>query len=232
MERINYYIRRITFFNHILKHFDEKNYLESSILVIGCGTGLEALCLQNSNLNSIVVGIDVDPNRLLNEVKNKINLIICDALSLSLRNDVFDVSYCYHVLEHVTSSQKCIEEIKRSLKNNGSLFLATPNRRRLLAYIYSAEKKSLNEIIVLNLHEWIARLRGDFIPIKHHVGFYEEELIFLLHRFFPRVIRLTTEYNLFISKNSLYEPLIKILNFIGILRLITISHTFYCHVNT
>lgn len=227
LERINAYKKRIDFFLFTLKRAGEQ-VSGRRFLFVGCGTGLEALCLKQEIPDSLVVGIDIRRNAFVKEVKNKVDFVACDGLSLPFRDEVFDFCYCYHVLEHVVHHQKCIEDMKRILKGHGGLFLATPNRRRLAGYIGFAQKTSLYEAIRRNFGEWLGRLRGNSLPGKCHCGFYEEELQMSLNSYFPRVVCVTTEYNVYASQNNLFEPIVKLCHVIGILRLLTPSHTFYC----
>ena len=227
LERINAFKKRIDFFLITLKRMS-KQVSGRRFLFVGCGSGLEALCLKNEIPDSLVVGVDIDRSGFIKESKNMVNLIVCDGLSLPFRDEVFDFCYCYHVLEHVVSYQKCIEKMKMVLKGDGSLFLATPNRRRLLSRVSSVKDISLYKVIRANLSQWLSRVRGNFLPGKRHCGFDEEELKRSLNGCFPTVICLTTEYNVYISKNSILEPFVKVCHAIGILRLFTVSHTFYC----
>ncbi len=227
LERISAYKVRIDFFLSTLEKEGEQ-VSGRMFLFVGCGSGLEAICLKQEIPDSLVVGTDVDRNAFVKEVRNDVDLVVCDSSVLPFKGKIFDFCYCYHVLEHMADHQKGIEEMKKTLKSDGGLFLATPNRRRLMGYILSAQKASLYEVVSRNLREWLARFRGNFIPGKRHCGFYEEELWILLNSCFPRVACLTTKYNLYASRNSLFKPLVNLCHKIGILRQLTVSHTFYC----
>jgi len=48
--------------------------------------------------------------------------------SLPFKENSFDIIISNHVIEHVQDQQLHINEIKRTLKSNGALYLATPNR--------------------------------------------------------------------------------------------------------
>jgi SAM-dependent methyltransferase len=227
LERINEYKKRIDFFLYILKKVGEQAS-GKRFLFIGCGSGIEAFCLKQEIPDSSVIGIDTNRDAFTKKVEKKIDLVVCDSQLFPFRDEVFDFCYCYHVLEHVMHYQKCVEEMKRILKDNGVLFLATPNRRRLISYISSAQKTSLYEVITWNFSEWLARFRGKFLPGKYHCGFYEEELHMSLTNVFAEVACATIEYDVHASQNSFLKPFVKLFHLIGILRLLTASHTFYC----
>lgn len=224
---INAYGKRIDFFLLIF-HKLKILFINKRFLFVGCGNGIEALSLKQKVPSSLIIITDINYKKLIKKVTNKLDFILCEGTYLPFRNGVFNFSYCYHVLEHIKNYQKCIEEISRVLIDDGGLFLATPNRRRPVAYLESAEKRTLYEIITWNLNEWLARLGGNFSPDKYHCGFYEEELLKSLDSFFSQNICLSIEYNLHVSQGTRYEIFIKILNKIGILRQLSPSHTFFC----
>jgi SAM-dependent methyltransferase len=219
------YDRQIRFFLSFLKK-DERTS-DRVFLFVGCGDGKEALAFKKIQ-DSIVVGIDLNRNVFGCEARNKLNLVVCDCLSLPFTNETVDFCYCSHVLEHVSDSRKCIEEIKKVLRRNGGLLLSTPNRRRFVGYIDSAQETSFYEVITWNINEWLARLRGDFIPGKSHCGFYEEELTTLLGIHFSQVVPVTSEYNFEVSKNSFFEPFVKLFHKSGLLRQFSLSNVIYC----
>jgi len=109
-----------------------------AFLFVGCGSGLEALCLKQEVEDAMIIGVDIDRNAFVDQVKREVSLVVCDCLSLPFADGVFDFCYCSHVLEHVFDYKRCLDEVKRILKVNGSMLLSTPNRRRFIGYIDSA----------------------------------------------------------------------------------------------
>jgi ubiquinone/menaquinone biosynthesis C-methylase UbiE len=222
---ISKYEKQIRFFISFLRKDERAS--NKVFLFVGCGNGTEALFFKQVQ-NSIVIGIDLNRNAFRREARKKLNLVACDSLFLPFTNEVIDFCYCSHVLEHVSNDRKCIREIKRVLKENGGLLLATPNRRRIIGYIDSAQDTSLYEVITWNINEWISRLRREFVPGRSHCGFYEEELSASLNAHFSQVVPVTAEYNLEVSKGRFFEPFVKLFHKIGIMRQLTLSHMFYC----
>lgn len=222
------YTKRINFFLSISRKL-LKQVLRKRFLFVGCGTGLEALCLKQKSPDSLIIGVDVRRNRIMKEVVDELDLVVCDGTLLPFRSKAFDFCYCYQVLEHIREFQKCIYEMSRVLNRNGSLYLATPNRRRLVGYICTPQKVSLYVVIRQNLSEWLAsRFTRSSSRIKYHCGFYEEELQKSLAGCFSQVFCVSTDYNVYVSRRTRLEPLVKMLRAIGILRLFGVSHTFYC----
>lgn len=226
LSQIKTYKRRIGFFSELLK-FDKDN-ARKFFLFVGCGSGLEALCLKRKLRDSVVIGIDLKREAFSDEAK-KLSLVVSDCLFLPFLDAAFDYCYCYHVLEHVINVERALDEMKRVLKPDGFLFIATPNRRRLVGYICSAQKVALSSVIKWNVIEWLARLKGDFIPSKCHCGFYEEELRKLLNSRFMVVKEVSAEYALYISRGTILYPIVLALCKLGIHRILKISIVFYCH---
>ena len=81
----------------------------AKILNIGCGN------LKIRSNDSYVVNVDIDPS-----VKPD---IICDALRLPFKDDVFDIIFAFDILEHVTNPVALISEMERVCKSNGNIVI-------------------------------------------------------------------------------------------------------------
>ncbi|MBQ0721877.1 MAG: glycosyltransferase, partial [Gammaproteobacteria bacterium] len=92
-----------------------------SILDVGTGNGDIASYLGRKNN---VVSVDVSDTR--QNIQN-FNFSICNEY-LPFKNKSFDIVISNHVIEHVHDQKLHISEIKRVLKKDGLLYLATPNR--------------------------------------------------------------------------------------------------------
>ena len=129
------------------------------ILVVGCGSGLEAAILAQ-RLGAKVTGIDVmtsfDPI-----AARHARLLTCDARSLPFRAETFDYVYSFHALEHIPQPSLAVREMHRVLRPDGGFFVGTPNRSRLVGYVGS-KGATLRQKIAWNTIDWRARLRGQF----------------------------------------------------------------------
>jgi len=108
----------------ILKIIDENRRSETknlSILDIGTGNGEISSFLGQQNH---VTSVDIIDTR---QTCNNFNFSLCDE-NLPFKENSFDIIISNHVIEHVQDQQLHINEIKRVLKPNGILYLATPNR--------------------------------------------------------------------------------------------------------
>lgn len=71
-----------------------------------------------------MISIDIKDERCSSE---NFNFLICNEL-LAFKSGHFDLIISNHVIEHVQNQALHIAEIKRVLKKNGLLYLATPNK--------------------------------------------------------------------------------------------------------
>lgn len=112
-----------------VKSIIEKNILCEglSILDLGSGEGGTAKIFSKKNL---VVSFDINVNRLQNQKSQGkfINLINGNALFLPFKEKSFDVIILQDVIEHVPNTERLIKNIYESLKQNGVIYLSTPNR--------------------------------------------------------------------------------------------------------
>lgn len=105
----------------ILKEALGKSVEDLEILDIGTGNGeISSLIGKYNNVTSV----DIYDSR---QVTDNFNFLLCNE-SLPFKSENFDVVISNHVIEHVTDQELHISEIKRVLKNDGVLYLATPNR--------------------------------------------------------------------------------------------------------
>jgi len=155
--------------------------------------------------------------------------VLANAFDLPFRSNGVDFCYCYHVLEHVANFVTCVSEMARVLKTDGELYLSTPNEKRLLLYVLSAQKEKLVTIIQRNLREWIARFTRRFSRERgYHTGFAYADLSSILSASFREVSFVTDLCTVYIANGSAYLPFVKFLSWIRALRIIAPSHTVYC----
>ena len=178
------------------------------LLVVGCGSGVEAATLARQ-LGAQVVGIDLrdsfDPSAAA-----AADLRQGDATHLEFADRAFDFVYSYHVLEHIPDYARALAEMHRVLKKGGSYLVGTPNRLRLVGYLGSAGV-SWRDKLAWNVADWKARLRGRFRN-EHgaHAGFSSAELRGILEKVFGRIEEITARYYL-----SVYRPYAWLVRFLA-----------------
>lgn len=145
----------------------------SRVLVVGCGSGVEANALAGY-FNARVDGIDLVSN--FEPAASGVTFHTMDARHLSFENNSFDFVYSFHALEHIPSPKAVIAEMKRVLRPGGYYAIGTPNRSRLLGYFSS--DASLKDKIAWNLQDLRMQLTGRFRN-EHgaHAGFTSKELV-------------------------------------------------------
>lgn len=153
----------------------------NSILVVGCGDGQEAQVLSEffrCPVTAIDLGDDFRP-------RAGVEFLRMDARQMSFDSDSFDLVYSFHALEHIVPPEQVIAGIRRVLKPGMPFCLGTPNRRRLLGYLGSADATLANKVR-WNAADWRARLAGKFRnELGAHAGFTEHELFALSSRIGP-----------------------------------------------
>jgi len=178
------------------------------ILVIGCGSGLEAAILAQEMLVD-VVGIDLQSNFDPRAV-SRADLRKGDATCLDFEDQSFDIVYSYHALEHIPDYRLALAEMRRVLTDIGTYCIGTPNRLRLLGYIGS-KNATLWQKIQWNITDWYARIRGKFRnEFGAHAGFSSSELHTELARVFTEVEEITLPYYIEVYRD--HERVIQLIN--------------------
>ena len=163
-----------------------------SILVVGCGSGLEAAVL-SQRLGAKVTGIDID-STFDGEAAKVATLLRGDAMDLHFPDASFDFIYSFHALEHIKDPILALREMARVLRKGGGYWIGTPNRSRLLGYIGS-KNLPLSKKIAWNLADWKARLRGEFKnELGAHAGYSSGELKAMLGSVFSTTQEMSDTY--------------------------------------
>jgi ubiquinone/menaquinone biosynthesis C-methylase UbiE len=163
-----------------------------NLLVVGCGSGLEAAILAQK-LKAEVVGIDIK-DEFDETAKKYAALETGDAENLLFKDETFDFVFSYHALEHIPNPKNALEEMRRVLKTGGGFWIGTPNKSRIIGYV-GGKNTTLTQKINWNLMDWKARLTGKFEnKFGAHAGFSAKELNALLTETFSHVEDRTKDY--------------------------------------
>lgn len=169
-----------------------------AILVAGAGQGDEAeIIYERYGLRTIGVDINIMEKKKFDNSQGVV-LQRQDLLHLAFKNDVFNLIYSYHVLEHVSDPLAALREMERVLMPGGVLFIGFPNKHRLFSYIGTSQKASLLDKLKWNVNDYLFRLRGKFEnKYGAHAGFSEKEFVNLASGVFPSVYPVRNRYMLY-----------------------------------
>lgn len=186
----------------------------NTILVVGCGKGIEAAVLSDS-LKAQVIGIDIETN--FDEVASKFaDLRQGDATRMAFPDGHFDAVYSFHALEHIPDYRQALREIRRVLRPGGAWLIGTPNRNRLIGYLGS-KSATLSQKIRWNINDWKARLKGKFRnEYGAHAGYSSAELNSELSTVYSEVREITLPYYLGIYASK--KMVIQTVSSLGIAR--------------
>jgi 2-polyprenyl-3-methyl-5-hydroxy-6-metoxy-1,4-benzoquinol methylase len=95
------------------------------ILDLGSGEGGTSKILSEKNE---VVSFDINKERLLRHETNLYQKVLGDSEHLSFSSSSFDVIILQDVIEHLQNKKNIIDSLQSLLKNNGFIYLSTPNK--------------------------------------------------------------------------------------------------------
>lgn len=196
------------------------------VRVAGCGAQAQEAIWLASNTPYRVFGIDIAvPEDFRSPISN-CWVQNASVLEMPFEANSFDAVFYHHVIEHVTSPEQSLAEIARVLRPGGGVYIGTPNRHRLVAYIGSPQA-TLRQKLAWNLHDYRMRLMGRFRnECGAHAGFAEGELATMLRRHFGVVRVLTGEYILFKYGTRLPMPVLRLVTW-GALRQLCASAVYF-----
>lgn len=120
--------------NGLMEHLARYNMVsgnpESIVLDIGCGSG------HGSNKLSAkfkkVYGVDFAPDSIAYAKENwsapNVEFMVGSGTEIPFADNYFDIAAAFEVFEHIEDWRNFLSEIKRVVKNDGLIFMSTPNR--------------------------------------------------------------------------------------------------------
>lgn len=117
---------------HLVRYISTKSILSGkNVLDVGCGVGYGSHYLATSGSKS-VLGIDNSTTAIsyakTHFKSQNLEFREMDITDMKLEYKTFDAVIAFEVIEHLSEQEKFLLEIKRVLKNDGILFISSPNR--------------------------------------------------------------------------------------------------------
>ncbi len=150
----------------------EKLRAESpSILDIGCATGALLASLRDKGWR--VTGVEISPSAIYAKNERRLDVRNIPLEENNFPDNSFDVILASHLIEHLNEPKTFLEETYRILKNNGSLFITTPDisgfqsllfgsrwRSAIFDHLYLFSRRTLSKMLktvgfkVISCHSW------------------------------------------------------------------------------
>lgn len=110
----------------------------NNCLDVGCASGFMVSEIAKSYPNTHYYGIDVYDKAIASASKSypKIKFKVASAEKMPYKKSFFDLILFYETIEHVEYPAKCLEEIKRVLKRNGTLILTMDSGNLLFRIVW------------------------------------------------------------------------------------------------
>lgn len=156
-----------------IENWMDLNFKDKRVLVVGAGTGAEAVVLHQRGAE--VHGIEpyAAANEIL-EAKAALNnipperFVNAPAEKIPFPDGHFDFVYCYTVIEHVQDVEQSIKEMIRVCKVDGLVFIQTPDYRFPYEGHYKSSRPGFSSKWLTRLIFW---LQGKPIKFLQSVNF-------------------------------------------------------------
>lgn len=99
------------------------------VLDIGCGSGRFMKFLKEKYGLKKIVGIDISEGMVSKAKNSKEKVLLANAINLPFFKDTFDFIFLFSVFPHILEKEKCLKEIFKILKKNGSFMILHLERR-------------------------------------------------------------------------------------------------------
>ncbi len=114
--------------------------------------------------------LEIEAERLLKypEICRSFKSMLADATAIPFEDGAFDLVFCNHTLEHIVPYQACISEMLRVTRPGGLLYLAFPNRDRLVDEIGLSWTKTRGNLVWY--FDRAFRAFSIDSRVRHHIG--------------------------------------------------------------
>lgn len=106
----------------------------ATVLDVGFGAGPLLAVLSRLTAQAEIYGLEASESELEKARKalkslglDRVSLMVGDARDMTFKDGIFDVVYCMDVLEHVKGHERALREMRRVLKDKGTLAISLPS---------------------------------------------------------------------------------------------------------
>jgi SAM-dependent methyltransferase len=165
-----------------------------SILDIGCATGALIAFLRDKGWR--VTGVEISPSAVYAKNERKLDVRNIPLEENHFPDNSFDVILASHLIEHLNEPKIFLEETYRILKNNGAIFITTPDisgfqsrlfgsrwRSAIFDHLYLFSRRTLSKMLktvgfkVESCHSWGGLAAGAAPkPVKKTADFLAKRL--------------------------------------------------------
>jgi 2-polyprenyl-3-methyl-5-hydroxy-6-metoxy-1,4-benzoquinol methylase len=121
----------------LMSNFEKE---KPSALDIGCATGSILAFLRDRGW--CVTGVEISPCAEYARYEKKLDVRSIPLEENNFKQGSFDIILASHLIEHLNDPRCFLEETNRILKNNGYIFITTPNINGLQARLYGGRWRS------------------------------------------------------------------------------------------
>jgi len=111
-----------------------------SVLDIGCATGTLLAFLRGRGWR--VTGVEISPSAQYAQKERALDVRSRPLEECAFADNSFDVVLASHLIEHLNAPAPFLAEVRRVLKNNGRVFLTTPNISGFQARLFGGRWRS------------------------------------------------------------------------------------------
>jgi len=167
-----------------------------SILDIGCATGALLAFLRDKGWR--VTGVEISPSANYAKDERKLDVRNIPLEENNFPDNSFDVILASHLIEHLNEPKLFLEETYRILKNNGNVFITTPDisgfqsrifkdrwRSAIFDHLYLFSRYTLSKMLknagfkIVSCHSWGGLAAGIAPkPVKRMADFLAKRLNF------------------------------------------------------
>lgn len=113
---------------------------QPSLLDIGCATGALIASLRETGWR--VTGVEISPSAEYGKNVRKLDIRNLPLEENNFADNSFDVVLASHLIEHLNDPRSFLSEINRILKENGYVFITTPNISGFQARLFGGRWRS------------------------------------------------------------------------------------------